>query len=238
MTGHCLITCIFLWLRAMRVIMILFLEDDVEYNIVRSARKTLCLSIDAKGNLIVRAPYRVSVDEIHAFVLRHEKWAVKHLAEHENTPKLNLINGSALLLFGKKYIIREGRSHISDDSIFLPVNGREEALKALLKRETAWYMQALTEKVASIGGFSIPNIRVSSARGRWGSYSKKGTVSYSFRIGFLPSELATYIAVHELCHSKCFDHSPAFWREVEKLLPDYRTRRKRLKNMSYVMNFL
>ena len=210
----------------------------MEYNIIRSARKTLCLSIDREGNLVVRAPYRVSIDEIQSFVSRHENWAAKRLADHNHTPRLNLNNASELLLFGKKYVIQEGRSRISGDSIFLPLNGRDEALKVLLKRETAQYMQTLTERIASICGISISRIRVSSARGRWGSYSKKGTISYSFRIGFLPLYLTEYIAVHELCHSKYFDHSPAFWREVERMLPDYRTRRKRLKSMNYVMNFL
>ena len=210
----------------------------MEYSIVRSARKTLCLSIDAKGKLVVRAPYRVSIDKIQNFVLRHRRWALKHLAEHENVPILVLNDGSELHLFGNKYIIQTGRSRISENSVFLPLNGREEALKALLKREAAHYMQALTEKISRNFGFTFNRVRISSARERWGSYSKRGTVSYSFRIGFLSPELAEYVAVHELCHSKHFNHSPVFWREVEKILPDYRIRKKRLKSMSNVMNYL
>ena len=229
---------IFLCSGAMRAIMFLFLEGNVEYSIVRSARKTLCLSIDAKGHLVVRAPYRVSVEDIQIFVAKHSRWIAKRLTERESAPKLNLNNFAEIRLFGKYYEIQEGRSRILGDIIFLPVNGREEALKALMKKTAAGYMQALTESIAFRFGLSFIRIRISSARGRWGSYSKNGTVSYSFRVGFLSSEIAEYIAVHELCHSKHFDHSPAFWREVENILPDYRIRRRQLKSMSYIMNSL
>ena len=210
----------------------------MEYSIIRSRRKTLCLSINAEGNLIVRAPYRTSVEEIRTFVSRHERWAAKRLLAYENAPKLNVSDGAELSIFGRKFIIQEGGARISSDNIFLPANCKDETLRALLKRESARYMLTLTENIAAIYGFMFSRVRISSARGRWGSYSRKGTVSYSFRIAFLPPDLAEYVAVHELCHSKHFDHSPAFWREVEKILPDYRARRKRLKSMGYIMNFL
>ena len=44
-----------------------------------------------------------------------------------------------------------------------------------------------------------------------------------------PDEVVDYVIVHELCHLKEMNHSPAFWNEVERVLPDYRERRLWLK---------
>ena len=44
-----------------------------------------------------------------------------------------------------------------------------------------------------------------------------------------PEAVVEYVVVHELCHRKHMNHSPAFWAEVEKALPDYRTQEAWLK---------
>ena len=112
---------------------------------------------------------------------------------------------------------------------------------------TGEVMEMYTRQLARRLGFSqlakrldfcVQGVRVNSARGRWGSCSKEGVIHYSFRIAFLPTALVEYIAVHELCHTVCFDHSPAFWAQVESCLPDWKELRSALKAKSSLMNLL
>lgn len=96
----------------------------------------------------------------------------------------------------------------------------------------------LTNEIARKYGFDYEKIRISSARGRWGSCSRHGAIAYSFRVAFLTPSLCEYVIVHELCHTKYFNHGKEFWNEVEKILPQSKRLRKELKQYSAIMNIL
>lgn len=206
-----------------------------DIKIVKSRRKTLSLSVK-RGEVIVRAPYGVSKEYIFTFVEWHRDWLEKQLAKSA-VSKLVLNDGAEITLFGEAYRIESGRTRLAGGIIFLPCEGREDALVRLLKKLALEKMSALTEKIAERFGFQYSGVRISSARGRWGSCSQKWSISYSFRMAFLPPELCEYVVVHELSHTLYFNHSKEFWAVLERVLPDWKVRRKLLKNspaMSYL----
>jgi len=65
-------------------------------------------------------------------------------------------------------------------------------------------------------------LRIADGRSRWGSCSRTGTVSLSWRLMLAPFAVLDYVVVHELCHLRHLDHGPAFWAAVEALRPDWR----------------
>mgnify|MGYP000808458108 FL=1 len=65
---------------------------------------------------------------------------------------------------------------------------------------------------------------------RWGSCSTKGNLNFNWKLVLMPPEILDYVVVHELAHIRHHDHSPAFYAEVERYLPDWRARRELLKN--------
>lgn len=204
-------------------------NSRMEIKIVRSKRKTLSLTVTREGEVVVRAPARVSLEYIEKFVQKHRAWVEKRLSAVAAQPKLSLRDGETVALFGSSYRIRKGRARLSDGELFLPEEGREEAFVRLLKKFALEVMTVFTDRVAREHGLKFRAVRISSARGRWGSCNKEGTIAYTFRVAFLPPELCEYVAAHELAHTLVFNHSAAFWKEVERILPDYKERRKRLK---------
>ena len=101
---------------------------------------------------------------------------------------------------------------------------------------SAWYRQqarrVIEERVkwyATRFGLKYSAVRISSARTRWGSCSSRGSLSFTWRLVIAPLEVIDYVVAHELAHLRVRNHSPAFWREVESILPDYKVRQKWLK---------
>jgi predicted metal-dependent hydrolase len=87
------------------------------------------------------------------------------------------------------------------------------------------------EHFNSFYNFSYNRVCIRDQKGRWGSCSAKKNLNFSYRIVFLPQELADYLIVHELCHLGEMNHSPRFWKLVEKTIPNYKIlRRNLLKN--------
>jgi hypothetical protein len=72
-------------------------------------------------------------------------------------------------------------------------------------------------------------LRLTHAKGRWGSMSTRGTLSLNRALLMCPPDVIDYVIVHELCHIAHPNHSPAFWALVERYLPDYRVKRDWLK---------
>ncbi|MDE6411652.1 MAG: M48 family metallopeptidase, partial [Clostridia bacterium] len=107
-----------------------------------------------------------------------------------------------------------------------------------LKRDSKEKMTAFVDEISSRYGFEYSRIRISSARPRWGSCSKNGVLSFTCFLAFVPPELAFYVAVHELSHTRYFNHGKNFWREVERVLPDWRYLRKELRKEEDCLDYL
>ena len=94
------------------------------------------------------------------------------------------------------------------------------ALERIPPRVQAW---------AARVGVSYGRITIRSQRTRWGSCSSKGNLNFNCLLMCCPDAVVDYVIVHELCHRKEMNHSPRFWAEVERVLPDYRAALRWLK---------
>lgn len=101
--------------------------------------------------------------------------------------------------------------------------------KALIKAAKTWFADR-TAYFAPIVGVTYGSVTIRTQKTRWGSCTGKGDLNFNCLLMLAPEEIRDYVAVHELCHRRHMDHSAAFWAEVERVLPDYKLRRKWLKD--------
>lgn len=97
------------------------------------------------------------------------------------------------------------------------------------RQQTRSLVTQLAAHYAPIVGVDYGRITVRAQRTRWGSCSSKGKLNFNCLLALVPAQVADYIVVHELCHRREMNHSPRFWAEVEKVLPDYRSCEQWLK---------
>ncbi len=197
----------------------------------------MSLSVTREGKALVRAPISLTEAEIEGFVRRHGRWLESRLGAMAAVPAF--LDGEAVPISGKIYrIAPSDRVRLAGDTLYLPAEGRGEALKNLLRRIARARMKELLDLLCAKYGLNYAKLSITSARGRWGSCSAKGQISFTFRTAFLPDPLAEYLAAHELCHTLHMDHSRAFWREVGRIVPDYAQKRRALKSYLWAMNCL
>lgn len=169
----------------------------MEYQWVRSNRKTTAIQINEKGDIIVRSPYSVSRRKVEQMLREKQDWIEKHqktIKERENS---------------RREITEQERRE-----------GIERA-KQILPARIQYY--------AKIMGVTYGRITLREQKTRWGSCSSKGNLNFNWKLALMPDEILDYVVVHELAHRMEMNHSDKFWKIVENVLPDYRERRKWLK---------
>lgn len=211
--------------------------------IIRSRRRTLSVSVNPFGQVIVRAPLRCGEERIFSFLSEKENWILKQKSKMKEAgislPQENL-DGYRFLLLGKFCTIRlyDGERIRYDErrtEIFLPEREARNKLVIWLKKNARRIFSAIAERRAAEMGTSYPSLSVTSAKTRWGSCSYNNALHFSFRLLYAPIEVIDYVAVHELSHTFYKNHGREFWATVERYVPDYKKKCAWLKEKSLLM---
>lgn len=176
--------------------------EEAEIRIVRSRRRTLSVQVSESGEVTVRAPYYCSRGEIRRFLAEYDDWIEKHR---------------------RKALLRHAEELDHPAEIFTQKDIEEMGSFALRT------FPPLVEQYAERIGVTYGRITIRRQKTLWGSCSAAGNLNFNCLLTEVPEEVRDYVIVHELCHRKEMNHSARFWAEVEKILPDYRSRRKWLK---------
>ncbi len=206
----------------------------------------MSLYVDKDLNIVVRAPKNAANHEIDRFVFKSTQWIKKRREEitlkQITHPVIKGEYGEKVLYFGKKYTITEtdsSRITIQYDCITVP--SKKDCRSSLVlwyKNEAKLYLIQRTKELAQIYGFEYSNVKISSARTRYGSCNTGNSISYTFRLIMLPKHLIDYVIIHELCHTLYKNHKQEFWLSVEKIIPDYRQKRNSINNDYNIMDCL
>lgn len=229
-------------------------QRPIPYHLRRSRRKTIGLRIGAQG-LQVTAPTWVSLTEVERILLARSDWILRHLQawaerqEQQQQQRIRWETGGTVPYLGVELRLQlEGRQtvcYIGDarhprhgDTLELGLSATTDeqsvcqAVHAWLKTQAREVLEERLQAALRQTGRSISGWRLSSATTRWGSCNSRGRIMLNWRLIHLRPYLIDYVIAHELAHLREMNHSPAFWAEVEVLMPDYREAREQLRRVS------
>ena len=109
------------------------------------------------------------------------------------------------------------------------------AAERLDRRAARAFLAQRLAALAGEQGFTPGRLSVRNQSTLWGSASTTGRIQLNARLAVLPQELSDYVILHELVHTRVRGHGRAFWRELERYVPDIRSRRARLREYSLVL---
>lgn len=214
----------------------------MEYTVVRSDRKTVCIQIGPRGEVIVRAPRRCPNGYIEGFVESKAGWIETHRQQRlealREQAQASLKTGDTLMLCGRPLTVKIApgcRVYLSKTAVYLPRGQMESIKRPLLEACKTAALPYLTERLshwAEIMDISYRELKLSMAASRWGSCSRDGVIRISVYLLFAPEKAIDYVLIHELSHRKVFNHSAAFWTVVETYMPDWKQQRQTLKELA------
>lgn len=172
----------------------------MEYELIRSKRKTISIEVRNGGEIIVRAPLRSNEKVINAFIEKNSDWLKKAVEKSLRRQEL-----------ASRYEIKE------EDISFYKTKAKEYL------PERTWYWSKITGLVPSY-------VHITSAKKRFGSCNGKNGICFSYRLMAYDEKVIDYVILHELSHIKHKDHSKAFYSFIYQFMPDYKNRENILKH--------
>jgi hypothetical protein len=205
------------------------------YTIFRSLRKTIAITIDRTGTVVVKAPVIMPKIVIDKFVLSKSEWITTHLSKIKilsKTKTTTLQEGESFLYLGEKRILTVGNFSqivVKESKLYFP----KALLFRIAKELPAWYLkQAKSVITTRVHHYEealkvkAEGITFSDTISKWGSCTHDNRLQFNWRLIMAPILVIDYVVVHELVHIRIKNHSRKFWFEVAKYKPAHKQYRK------------
>jgi predicted metal-dependent hydrolase len=101
-------------------------------------------------------------------------------------------------------------------------------LKKWLRQKAQMQLVPLIAKLSEETGLSCQRITIREQKSRWGSCASNGNIALNCKLIFLPLHLVRYVLIHELCHTRHFNHSKRFWHLVSQFDPNFALHRREI----------
>lgn len=227
---------------------------DFPFEVRRShRRKTASINV-VEGQVEIVVPMDLPLCDIEDVLYQKRAWIREKIRLHAGampTKEKEYVSGEAFTYLGKNYrlkILPDGLGEVKLRAGYLelgmvngfPVSKRDDFIK---KQISLWFKRhaekRLRDKVKRLStslGLDVKSVSIQDYKSRWGSCSAEGDISFNWRIIMAPHSIVDYVVAHEICHLIEHNHSPKFWKQVERLIPDYKKRKEWLRENSGSLN--
>lgn len=221
----------------------------ISYSVIYTKRKTLEIAVHPDSSIVITAPQKCDMNRIREKVKKRAKWISKQLKYYKQfeprTPQKQFLNGETHLYLGKQYRLKI-KSGLSESvrlkrGYFIVVQRDKEDRERTKELLEQWYRYKAGIKFSEYfdlcwNNFSKTNgikpiLKIRKMKKRWGSLSKKGTLTLNPELIKAPKDCIEYVITHELCHTAHHNHSKKFYDLLGRTMPDWNKRKRKLEIM-------
>ena len=214
-------------------------------------RKSADIRVE-EGAVSIVVPSDTPLEKIDQLLVNKRRWIKEKIALHQQAaPASNreFVSGEAFPYLGRNYRLKIETGAFSPVKLLhgrLLVTLPQSTQRPLMVRNALvrWYKrqaeQKIKEKVtryAPVVGVSPMGVGIRTFKSRWGSCTAKGKLEFNWQIMMAPNRMVDYVVMHELCHLIRHDHSPEFWAELGRVMPDYQQCREWLRESAERVGF-
>lgn len=219
---------------------------EKSYELRRSNRRTLALTLDRQGRLMIHAPMRMPLRTIEAFLLEKQDWIARKRQElsaaESRTDGFSLREGGCIPYLGGELRLSYGsvrRAEVQKGVLVLPRTGSPaQHVLNWLTEQARLVLPSYVEKWSRRMNVYPTALSFGYAKARYGSMTSDGRMRLNVALMHFPAQYIDYVVVHELAHRVHPDHSPAFHAYVESVLPGAGQLRKEMKTLSGYLTLL
>lgn len=215
--------------------------DDLHFTLARSSRrKTVGITVERDGSLVIAAPEECPIERIEEIAREKQLWVYQKLARKEMlfrpAPSKEYVSGETFHYLGRGYRLKlvdeseqeaplrlyQGRFLLRRDAVPEAhghfVRWHSEHGRRWIERRVALWAPRIGVRPASV--------TIRELGYRWGSCTPNGALNFHWRSVLLPPRIVEYIVAHELVHLIVPDHGAEFWQRLERAMPDYPARKE------------
>jgi predicted metal-dependent hydrolase len=222
---------------------------SIRFSVVRSERKTMSITVNPHGDVIVRVPNIADIEEVTERVAKRGGWISYHQMNAERwrprTPARTYELGETHLFLGRQYRlsaeigVAQSVKTLGDRLVLTMHRPKRIAERQPLLDD--WYLTQAREIIGkrldkvfepfAVLSHARPLLIVRNLTHRWGSLTSRGNLVVSRHIVRAPQQCIDYVLVHELCHLEHRNHGSEFWNLLDRMMPDHKKRKARLEKI-------
>lgn len=203
---------------------------------MRAVRKSISVTISPDNRITVRCPKYYPQSKVRDFLQSKANWIERVVKNNELTIANNkgIFDYKEIYICGKKFpLIISDKDIITPEAVY--IKDRSHIKKLFITSLKAEFLN-YAEYISGQTGISAAEFTLKAYKSKWGCCDKNGKIALNYLLIMLPKDLQRYVIIHELCHTKYFNHSKLFWNMVSAYEPDYKLKRRKLKGYNFITN--
>ena len=228
-------------------------DEVIAFSLRRQPSRTVtrvAIHVDPDARVLVDAPDTAPLADVVTAVKKRARWISQHVqaarARLAHVLPHEYVSGESLRYLGRRYRLKVvvdavTRAEARMRGPFITVTTPEQASDPIKKALDAWYRQrsreVFADRLAAVAAplrwvKQLPPTRLQFMTVQWGSCSPSGRITLNPLLVKAPRECIDYVLLHELCHLLHHNHSPKFYRTLDRHMPSWRAVKEKLDNMA------